>query len=122
MKYLTTLEVAQQLAITKQTLLNWLYSGKVSEPPRDRNGYRLWSLSRLTLIRRLIADGRVHRRTVVHREPSRRPELVAEFAREVSQFLRDGEIELQAFWKELSRVHPVGGPARRPVRRPRKAR
>jgi DNA-binding transcriptional MerR regulator len=122
MKYLTTLEVAQQLAITKQTLLNWLYSGKVPEPPRDRNGYRLWSLSRLTLIRRLIADGRVHRRTVVHREPSRRPELVAEFAREVSQFLRDGEIELSAFWKELSRIHPAAKPARRPPRTLRRHR
>ena len=33
-KYLTTLEVAHQLAVSKQTLLNWLYDGKVPEPPR----------------------------------------------------------------------------------------
>ena len=36
MKYLTTLEVAHQLQVSKQTLLNWLYDGKVPEPPRNR--------------------------------------------------------------------------------------
>ena len=32
MKYLTTLEVAHELEVSKQTLLNWLYQGKVPEP------------------------------------------------------------------------------------------
>jgi DNA-binding transcriptional MerR regulator len=107
MKYLTTLEVAHELKVSKQTLLNWLYAGKVPEPPRNRAGYRLWSPSRVTLVRKLIGDGRLHRRTVVHKEASNRPEVVAELAREVVQFLRDGQIELKAFLRELDRAVPV---------------
>src|SRR5262245_52475835 len=107
MKYLTTLEVAHELKVSKQTLLNWLYAGKVPEPPRNRTGYRLWSPSRVSLVRKLIGDGRLHRRTIVHKEASNRPEVVAELAREVSQFLRDGQIELKAFLRELHRAVPV---------------
>ena len=106
MKYLTTLEVAHELKVSKQTLLNWLYAGKVPEPPRNRKGYRLWSPARVSLVKQLIGDGRLHRRTVVHQEASNRPEVVTEFAREVSQFLRDGQIGLRSFVKELSRIHP----------------
>jgi len=107
MKYLTTLEVAHELKVSKQTLLNWLYAGKVAEPPRNRVGYRLWSPSRVSLVRKMIGDGHLHRRTIVHKEASNRPEVVAELAREVSQFLRDGGIELQSFLRELHRVVPV---------------
>jgi hypothetical protein len=107
MKYLTTLEVAHELKVSKQTLLNWLYAGKVPEPPRNRMGYRLWSPSRVSLVRKMIGDGRLHRRTIVHKEASNRPEVVAELAREVSQFLRDGGIELQSFLRELHRAVPV---------------
>jgi len=120
MKYLTTLEVANELKVSKQTLLNWLYARKVPEPPRNRHGYRLWSPARVSLIRRLIGDGRLHRRTVIHREPSDQPEVVAEIAREVSQFLRDAEIPVRRFVRELNRVHARGRvrPApRRPARR-----
>jgi len=116
MKYLTTLEAAHELKVSKQTLLNWLYAGKVPEPPRNRKGYRLWSPSRVSLVKKLIGDGRVHRRTVVHKEPSNRPEVITEMAREVSQFLRDGQIELRSFLKELTRLHPES--RKRPRRRP----
>jgi hypothetical protein len=118
MKYLTTLEAAHELKVSKQTLLNWLYSGKVPEPPRNGNGYRLWSPSRLSLVKRLIGDGKLHRRTVVHKEASNRPEVVAELAREVGQFLRDGHIATDAFLRELRRVLR-GGPARHPAQRMR---
>ena len=123
MKYLTTLEAAHELKVSKQTLLNWLYSGKVPEPPRNGKGYRLWSPSRLILVRRLIGDGKLHRRTVVHKEPSNRPEVVAELAREVSQFLRDGHIATDVFLRELRRAQR-GTSARPPARRgrPRHAR
>jgi DNA-binding transcriptional MerR regulator len=104
MKYFTTLEVANELKVSKQTLLNWLYAGKVPEPPRNRTGYRLWSPSRVSLVKRLISDGRLHRRTIVHREPSNEPEVVTEFAREVAQFLRDARIDLRPFVRELGRV------------------
>ena len=93
MKYLTTLEVAHDLKVSKQTLLNWLYAGKIPEPPRNRKGYRLWSAARVSLVKRLIREGRLHKRTVVHKEPSNRPEVLGEFAREVNQFLRDGDID-----------------------------
>jgi intein-encoded DNA endonuclease-like protein len=110
-KYLTTLEVAHELKVSKQTLLNWLYAGKVPEPPRNKKGYRLWSPSRVSLVKRLIGDGRIHARTVVHRAPSNRKEVVAEFAREVGQFLRDGDIDIADFFRELCRASP--GVARR---------
>ena len=109
MKYLTTLEVAHDLKVSKQTLLNWLYADKVPEPPRNKKGYRLWSPSRVTLVRKLIQEGRLHKRTVVHREPSNRPELVNEYAREVNQFLRDGKVDCDAFLRELGRLNPEVG-------------
>lgn len=115
MKYLTTGQVARELSVSKQTLLNWLYSGKVAEPPRNRRGHRLWSASRVSLVRRMIGEGRIHSRTVVHREGSNRSEVVAEFAREVVQFLRDAEIPPESFLKELSRLNP--GFSRTPRRR-----
>jgi hypothetical protein len=107
MKYLTTLEVAHELKVSKQTLLNWLYAGKIPEPPRNRKGYRLWSPSRVNLVKKLIGEGRLHKRTVVHREASNRPEVVGEFAREVHQFLRDGKVDVDVFLKELARLNPA---------------
>ena len=113
MKYLTTLEVAHELKVSKQTLLNWLYAGKIPEPPRNRKGYRLWSPSRVSLVKRLIGDGRLHKRTVVHKEPSNRREVVAEFAREVSQFLRDGEGRRGRFLEGAGPRQPRPRPAPR---------
>ncbi len=109
MRYLTTLEVAHELNVSKQTLLNWLYAKKVPEPPRNRNGHRLWSHSRVSLVRQLIRDGRLHRRTIVHREPSDDPVVLAEMAQEVSQFLRDAQVPLARFVRELHRLHGVRG-------------
>jgi len=103
MKYLTTLEAAHDLKVSKQTLLNWLYAGKIPEPPRNLKGYRLWSESRVNLVKKIIAQGRLHSRTVVHRQPSNQPEFVAEYAREVTAFLRDGGIEMPVFLRALAR-------------------
>ena len=107
MKYLTTLEVAHELSVSKQTLLNWLYAGKLPEPPRNKKGYRLWSPSRVSQAKRLIGEGRLHRRTVLHREG---PEEVEEFAKDVAQSLRDARIELRSFVRALTRVHGGGRP------------
>src|SRR5512144_2168312 len=109
MRYLTTLEVARELSVSKQTLLNWLYAKKVPEPPRNRNGYRLWSQARISLVRQLIREGRLHRRTMVHREASDDPVVVAELAREVSQFLRDADVPLARFVRELQRIYRPRG-------------
>ncbi len=106
MKYLTTLEVARQLGVSKQTVLNWLYAGRVPEPPRNKKGYRLWSLSRVSLVKKLIQEGRLHKRTVLFREAAGRPEIVTEYAREVSQFLRENGMNAEAFLKELGRFTP----------------
>lgn len=117
LKYFTTLEVAREIGVSKQTLLNWLYAGKVPEPPRNKKGYRLWSRSRVGMVRKLIREGRLHRRTVVHRDPANRPEAIAEYAREVHEFLREGNIDIDAFLRELGRLEPKV--ARRLVRRGR---
>ena len=119
MKYLTTLEAAHDLKVSKQTLLNWLYAGKIPEPPRNLKGYRLWSESRVNLVKKVIAQGRLHSRTVVHRQPSNQPEFVAEYAREVSEFLRDGAIDMAEFLRALARA---GSSPRAPRRRTSRAR
>lgn len=105
MRYLTTLEVARELSVSKQTLLNWLYARKVPEPPRNRHGYRLWSPARVGLVRQLIREGRLNRRTVIHREPVDDPVVVHELAREVCQFLKDAQVPLRRFVRELNRMH-----------------
>jgi hypothetical protein len=105
MRYLTTLEVARELSVTKQTLLNWLYAKKVPEPPRNRHGHRLWSQARVSLIRQLIREGRLHSKTKVHLEATDDPVVVAEMAREVSDFLRDASVPLWRFVRELQRMH-----------------
>ena len=102
MKYMTTLEVARELDVSKQTLLNWLYAKKVPEPPRNKKGYRLWSASRVSFVKKLIVDGRIHKRTIIHSQAGNRPR---EFAREVQQFLRDGRIDAEAFLEELARLN-----------------
>jgi len=119
-KYLTTLEAAHVLDVSKQTLLNWLYAGKVPEPPRNPKGYRLWSAARVALVKKLIAQGRLHTRTVVHRQPSNRPDFVAAYAREVSAYLRDGDIDMEVFLGALARVRGVS--RRRPSARGPKKR
>lgn len=106
MKYLTTAEVAREIGVSKQTLLNWLYQGKVPEPPRDNRRYRLWSPSRVKLVRELIADGRLRNRRVVHRSPSRAAEVVTAFAREVNQFVRDASIDPRNLVREAERLSP----------------
>jgi predicted site-specific integrase-resolvase len=103
---MTTAEVARELAVSKQTLLNWLYQGKVPEPPRDSRRYRLWSASRVKLVRELIADGRLRNRTVIHRSPSKAAEVVTAFAREVNQFARDAEIDPRSLVREAKRLNP----------------
>lgn len=108
MKYLTTLQVANELSVSKQTLLNWLYAKKVPEPPRNRNGYRLWSPARVSLIRQLIREGRLHQRTVIHREPIDDPVVLAEVASEVSQFLKDAEIPVRRFVRALNEAYRRG--------------
>jgi len=114
MRYLTTLEVARELSVSKQTLLNWLYARKVPEPPRNRHGYRLWSPARVGLVRQLIREGRLNRRTVIHREPVDDPVVVHELAREVSQFLKDAQVPLRRFVRELNQLHGRRGRAARP--------
>jgi hypothetical protein len=114
MKYLTTLEVAHELKVSKQTLLTWLYQGKVPEPPRNKRGYRLWSAARIRLVKQLIHDGRLHRRTVLYQDGW--PELLPAYAREVRQFLKESGIEAAAFLREMGRLDPSFRKAARRLR------
>ena len=106
MKYLTTLEVAHQLHVSKQTVLNWLREGRIPEPPRNDRNYRLWSASRVALVKRMIQQGKLHRRTVIHRKDGGRGDRAAAFAREVDQILRHDKADVGAFLVELARVNP----------------
>ena len=45
----TTQEVADLIGVTKRCLLNWLRDGKIPEPERDRNQYRIWTQSDLSV-------------------------------------------------------------------------
>lgn len=131
MKFLTTLAAAHQLGVSKQTLLNWLYAGKVPEPPRNGKGYRLWSETRVALVRKLMAAGRIHRRTVLHREApgANDREFTLGYAREVRDYLREGRADADAFLRELNRLlrpkrrHGAAGTTRRlrPSARKRRA-
>jgi DNA-binding transcriptional MerR regulator len=104
-KYLTTLQAAREFGVSKQTLLNWLRDKRVPEPTRDRNGHRLWSPARVLLVRRLIEQGRLHSRTVVHAQASNAPDAVEQYAREVGAFLREGRVEPEQFLRALARRH-----------------
>jgi hypothetical protein len=114
MRYLTTLEVAHELKVSKQTLLNWLYRGKVPEPPRNKRGYRLWSPARIHLVKKLISDGRLHRRTILYQDAG--PEMLAAYAREVRQFLKESGIEAATFLREMVRLDPGFRKAARKLR------
>jgi hypothetical protein len=104
MKYLTTLEAAHDLKVSKGTLLNWLYAGKIPEPPRNPKGYRLWTEARVALVKKIIAQGRLHSRTVVHPQLSSQPEFVALYAREVCEYLRDSGIPATDFLRALDQA------------------
>jgi predicted site-specific integrase-resolvase len=54
MHALSTLEVARVIGVHKQTLLDWLYAGKVREPKRQTVGgqvVRIWSQSDIERVR-----------------------------------------------------------------------
>jgi hypothetical protein len=51
----STVEVARMIGIHKQTLLDWLYAGKVGEPKRQTVGgqvVRIWTPSAIERVRR----------------------------------------------------------------------
>jgi hypothetical protein len=54
MNILSTLEVARMIGIHKQTLLDWLYAGKVLEPKRQAIGgqvVRIWTQTDIDRVR-----------------------------------------------------------------------
>lgn len=46
----TTQEVADLVGVTKRCILNWLRDGKIPEPDRDRNSYRIWTQHDLSVV------------------------------------------------------------------------
>ena len=38
-----TSEIAKIVKTSKQNLYNWLRKGKIPEPVRDQNGFRIWT-------------------------------------------------------------------------------
>ena len=39
----TTKQAAERVGVSKDTLLDWLYKGRIPEPPRDWREWRVWS-------------------------------------------------------------------------------
>lgn len=48
--YFSTNEVAAEAGISRDTLLRWLKDGKISEPGRDRNGWRAFTKTEMTAV------------------------------------------------------------------------
>ena len=56
-EYLKSAEVAELIGVTKQTLLNWLRRGLITEPERNpATGYRLWTEKDVERIRRFLRE------------------------------------------------------------------
>ena len=56
-EYFKSAEVAELIGITKQTLLNWLRQGLITEPERNpATGYRLWTEKDIERVRRFLRE------------------------------------------------------------------
>ena len=56
-EYFKSAEVAELIGVTKQTLLNWLRQGLITEPERNpATGYRLWTEKDIERIRRFLRE------------------------------------------------------------------
>ena len=56
-EYFKSAEVAELIGVTKQTLLNWLRQGLITEPERNpATGYRLWTEKDVQRIRRFLRE------------------------------------------------------------------
>jgi DNA-binding transcriptional MerR regulator len=56
-EYFKSAEVAELIGVTKQTLLNWLRQGLITEPERNpATGYRLWTEKDIEHIRRFLRE------------------------------------------------------------------
>ena len=53
----STVQVARQVGIHRDTLLRWLRAGRVSEPHRDRNGWRRFTEQEVACIERFVRTG-----------------------------------------------------------------
>ena len=49
-------EVADEFGISKKTLLEWEKQGKISKPPKDWRGWRMYNDSHLKQVRRVIEE------------------------------------------------------------------
>ena len=55
--YFKTAEVAELIGVTKQTVLNWLKQGLITEPERNpATGYRLWTEKDIERVRRFLRE------------------------------------------------------------------
>jgi len=50
-KYYRTLEVCRKVHLSRSTLLRWLKSGVITEPVKDRRGWRIFSTEELKKIK-----------------------------------------------------------------------
>lgn len=57
---LTTHHVAQMAQVHRDTLLRWLREGRIPEPGRDRNGWRIFTLEEAQAVVRYAENGQVN--------------------------------------------------------------
>lgn len=51
-KLYSTSDVAERAGVSRDTILRWLKTGKVPEPSRDRNGWRVFTEAEIKLVLR----------------------------------------------------------------------
>lgn len=51
-KLYSTNDVAEKAGVSRDTILRWLRDGKIPEPDRDRNGWRIFNDQELKVILR----------------------------------------------------------------------
>ena len=54
-KYYSTAEVAAKCGVHKNTIINWLQRGHITEPQRDGHGWRRWTDAQLNKVLRYAA-------------------------------------------------------------------
>jgi excisionase family DNA binding protein len=78
-KLLTTRQVAETAGIHRDTLLRWLREGRIKEPARDRNGWRVFSTSEVNKIVKYSEN--TSTKTLIAEEP----ELKYSFSKKISR-------------------------------------
>jgi len=90
-----TSQAAKALGVSRNTLLRWLRSGRISEPPRDFRGWRQFAEADIERIHRELMNGPETLHTPTKKEFRAPPSGLTTFLRQVPLFssLTDGDLD-----------------------------